>query len=78
MIKKGIVKYKKILTIIILLCSIGVILILSQKNEVEATSRYGSRGEEVKQIQTKLKRWRYDTGSVDCIYGNQTVTAVKR
>ena len=77
MIKKSLIKYKRVLIILMLLCSIGVVLAFSQKSEVEATSRYGSRGEEVKQIQTKLKRWGYYNGSVDGIYGTQTVNAVK-
>lgn len=46
-------------------------------NQVEALSKYGSRGEEVKQIQTKLKRWGYYSGNVDGIYGTQTLEAVK-
>lgn len=37
----------------------------------------GSRGETVKTIQKKLKRWGYYSGSVDGIYGSQTVAAVK-
>ena len=40
-------------------------------------SRQGSRGEEVRQIQTKLKQWGYYRGTVDGIYGTQTVNAVK-
>ena len=48
-----------------------------QTNSVEALSKYGSRGSEVTQIQTKLKRWGYYSGSVDGIYGSQTVVAVK-
>ena len=47
------------------------------KPSVEALSKYGSRGSEVTQIQTKLKRWGYYNGSVDGIYGTQTVNAVK-
>lgn len=43
-----------------------------------ATSRYGSSGSEVRQIQTKLKAWGYYTGSVDGIYGSKTVSAVKK
>ena len=43
----------------------------------EVLSRYGSTGSEVKQIQTKLKSWGYYNGSVDGIYGTQTVNAVK-
>lgn len=46
-------------------------------SEVEALSKYGSRGEEVRQIQTKLKRWGYYTGNIDGIYGTQTLNAVK-
>ncbi|MCD7734876.1 MAG: spore cortex-lytic enzyme [Clostridiales bacterium] len=42
-----------------------------------ATYRQGSSGEAVTTIQTKLKRWGYYDGSVDGIYGSQTVAAVK-
>ena len=44
---------------------------------MEALSKYGSRGDEVKQIQEKLKRWGYYNGNVDGIYGSQTLAAVK-
>ena len=48
------------------------------RNEgVLALSKYGSRGSEVTQIQTKLKRWGYYTGNIDGIYGTKTVEAVK-
>ena len=42
-----------------------------------AVSKVGSRGEEVKKIQTKLKNWGYYSGSIDGIYGWQTESAVK-
>ena len=42
-----------------------------------ALSRIGSRGTEVRQIQTKLKNWGYYSGSVDGIYGTKTRDAVK-
>ena len=48
------------------------------KNEKEVLSRYGSRGNEVTQIQTKLKNWGYYNGSVDGVYGSRTLSAVKR
>lgn len=48
-----------------------------RNNEVDALSKYGSRGEEVRTIQTKLKRWGYYKGNVDGIYGSQTLAAVK-
>lgn len=46
--------------------------------EVVALSKYGSTGNEVTQIQKKLKNWGYYTGSVDGIYGSKTVAAVKK
>ena len=46
-------------------------------NIVQALSKYGSRGEEVRTIQTKLKRWGYYNGNIDGIYGSQTLEAVK-
>ena len=49
----------------------------SMMNQVLALSKYGSQGEEVKQIQTKLKRWGYYNGSIDGIYGSKTLAAVK-
>lgn len=68
-----------------IIVSLGVIIILGvtlsvmlfKNSEVEALSKYGSRGNEVTQIQTKLKRWGYYKGNVDGIYGTQTVSAVK-
>ena len=42
-----------------------------------ATYRKGSSGEAVRTIQQKLKRWGYYDGTVDGIYGNETVKAVK-
>ena len=71
---------KRILGCIILIgLIITFITTLSlQYNNVEALSKYGSRGSEVRTIQEKLKRWGYYSGNVDGIYGSQTVAAVKR
>ena len=41
-----------------------------------AVIKQGSRGETVKTIQQKLKRWGYYNGAVDGIYGSQTKSAV--
>lgn len=49
-----------------------------RNNKVEALSKYGSRGQEVRTIQTKLKRWGYYSGNVDGIYGSATLAAVKK
>lgn len=52
---------------------------LSIKSQVSfALSKYGSRGQEVKTIQTKLKNWGYYSGSIDGIYGSGTLRAVKK
>lgn len=52
---------------------------LSIKSQVSfALSKYGSRGQEVKTIQTKLKNWGYYSGGIDGIYGSGTLKAVKR
>lgn len=48
-----------------------------RNDEILALSKYGSRGDEVRQIQTKLKRWGYYNGNVDGIYGSGTLSAVK-
>ncbi len=74
-------KNKKIIIcitmILIIIISFFAITIFPKQNEVEALSKYGSRGSEVTQIQTKLKRWGYYKGNIDGIYGSQTVEAVK-
>jgi N-acetylmuramoyl-L-alanine amidase len=43
---------------------------------VQALSKMGSTGSEVRQIQSKLKQWGYYNGSVDGIYGTKTKNAV--
>ena len=43
---------------------------------VEALSKMGSRGDEVRTIQTKLTRWGYLNDKIDGIYGPKTRDAV--
>ena len=59
------------------LCIIGLAL-WAPGESVEALSQRGSRGEEVRQIQTALQNRGYDPGSVDGIYGERTEAAVRR
>lgn len=71
---------KNVKPIIILTVLFSIFLsynIFFRNNEIYALSRYGSRGQEVITIQTKLKRWGYYNGSIDGIYGSQTLAAVK-
>ena len=64
-------KYKKMLIIIF-------VFLISISSICFSLSRYGSTGDEVKQIQTKLKNWGYYTGNVDGIFGSKTFEAVKK
>ncbi len=66
-----------IIMIIVTIISFVLISVYPKENEVEALSKYGSRGSEVTQIQTKLKRWGYYKGNIDGIFGTQTLEAVK-
>ena len=71
---------KKIRFSIILLIFTTILIsffIMQKSTKVQALSKYGSQGEEVKQIQTKLKRWGYYNGNVDGIFGSKTLAAVK-
>lgn len=72
-------KFKVIFLIILFLALLigGSFSLFCGNNSVEALSKYGSRGDEVRQIQTKLKRWGYYNGNVDGIYGSQTLEAVE-
>lgn len=78
-------KNKKMSVIIVGIIAfvVAIIIVLfyqgykKQNDTIEALSKYGSRGSEVTQIQTKLKRWGYYNGNIDGIYGTQTLNAVK-
>ena len=59
----------------ILITVVAVVLVLCIN--ALAVSKNGSRGEEVRKIQTKLKNWGYYSGSVDGVYGWQTENAVR-
>ena len=61
-----------VVILIILIAFIGIYPVC------QALSKYGSRGEEVRQIQSKLKAWGYYDGGVDGIYGSKTFEAVKK
>ncbi len=53
-----------------------LLAILLSPLSVSALSKIGSRGSEVKNIQTRLKKWGYYNGAIDSIYGTQTKNAV--
>jgi len=62
---------KRIVSALLIMC------ILLAVGVSAATFGRGSTGSTVRKIQTRLKNWGYYTGSVDGIYGEQTVRAVK-
>ncbi len=49
----------------------------TQDDSIAALSQYGSSGQEVINIQTRLSRWGYYFGDIDGLYGYQTYTAVR-
>ena len=61
------------------LCFILTLVIsLSVCEPCFALSKIGSRGTEVRNIQTRLKAWKYYFYTVDGIYGWRTAEAVKK
>lgn len=56
--------------------AVTLLVVLSAQSAFAATVKVGSKGETVKTIQTKLKRWGYYTGSVDGVFGAKTKSAV--
>lgn len=53
----------------------------NEEEYLEASSRvltWGSSGEEVRTVQTKLQQWGFHSGAIDGIYGPDTYRAVRR
>ena len=67
----------KIVALIMALVALTVVLAVLTSQVNAAVVKVGSRGETVRTIQTKLKRWGYYTGSVDGIFGAKTKSAVQ-
>lgn len=73
----------KIMIMLIVIATIFSVCVIStteyskSQANTDVLSKLGSRGDEVRKIQQKLKNWGYYSGSVDGIYGTQTQSAVK-
>ena len=68
---------RRVLQVIaIIVLNLLVIALLPSDSAVDALSKLGSTGSEVRQIQTKLINWGYLDGKVDGIYGEKTRAAV--
>ena len=73
-------RFMIVLLVLLTVGSVCIIAVSEYSKETASTdvlSQLGSRGEEVRKIQQKLKNWGYYAGSVDGIYGTQTRDAVK-
>lgn len=70
-------KFTKILPILIIIVILGTIASIMTTIATPTLSRPGSRGTEVKQIQTKLKALGLYAASIDGIYGVKTTAGVK-
>lgn len=78
-LKKHLLKRCSAVVMIILIAYFAseVYFNISSKQAIAQVYKYGSRGDQVKQIQTKLKKWGYYSGGVDGIYGYNTYLSVK-
>ncbi len=68
----------QIVAIILVNAFVIAIIAFGASRSTATLSRIGSRGQEVRQIQTKLKSMGLYTGSVDGIYGTGTQKAVRQ
>lgn len=57
-----------------ILCA--AVLMLSASRDASAAVYWGSRGEQVRQLQRKLRQWGYYDGEVDGVFGQETYDAV--
>lgn len=67
---------KALQVIAIIILNLFIIALLPSDHAVDALSKMGSTGSEVRQIQTKLINWGYLNDKVDGIYGTKTKNAV--
>lgn len=65
------------MTLLVGICAAGAYLPQGATQVSAATLRKGSTGSAVRTMQQKLKNWGYYKGSVDGIFGSQTLEAVK-
>lgn len=70
---KNISVFKKIVMAVL----VFTVTCVFTESSVFALSKIGSQGQEVRNIQSRLKSWGYYNGSVDGIYGTRTANAVK-
>ena len=78
-VPKGVKKMKnKRLRLLVIIAAVAVAAYLGLTAGTAALSKMGSRGDEVRKIQTKLKQWGYAIGNIDGIFGTKTEKGVKQ
>lgn len=70
--------FKQIIAVILLNAMVISAVAYSYRESTQTLSKIGSRGEEVRQVQKKLKELGLYSGSVDGIYGVNTQKAVRQ
>lgn len=68
----------KRLRLLVIIAAVAVAAYLGLTAGTAALSKMGSRGDEVRKIQTKLKQWGYVIGNIDGIFGTKTEKGVKQ
>lgn len=75
-------KKRRIIALLAVLCAVVINIVGAVASEsiesrsAETLSKFGSSGQEVRNIQKKLKNWGYYDGEIDGIYGSRTKAAV--
>ncbi len=68
----------KRLRLLVIIAAVAVAAYLGLTAGTAALSKMGSRGDEVRKIQTKLKQWGYSIGNIDGIFGIKTEKGIKQ
>ena len=59
-----------------IITAVLIVIIGGTLSNISTLSKYGSRGDEVREIQTRLQKWGYKIDKVDGIFGTKTKKAV--
>ena len=59
-------------------CLCALLILLGAAQAAQAAVYWGSRGQQVTQVQRKLRQWGYYDGAVDGVFGQETYDAVVR
>ena len=75
---KKVIKITAIIVVFMFAATITAVVINGNNHADAAIVRAGSNTADIRAVQSRLKEWGFYAGSVDGIYGNMTVAAVRR